>query len=191
MRQLRDARTPTLAVGLAATALAADAAFAVFSVVGEPFGTLNDLGNGVAGVLAAGLVATATDPEDRGQRWLAWIGAAVSAAGSALVISRATGWLLAGFVSAVGFALIGPGVVRASARLAERGTVSPRMATTGKVIGWLMASSVTAAVPVAMRLDDAATAPGWSWLTFTGIGVALLGLPIWAIAVARSVRARA
>lgn len=186
---MRD-RTPGMATAFAATALAADAAFGVFSVVGEPFGTINDLGNGAAGILAAGFVATATDPDDVAARSLASIGAAVSAAGSALVVTHTTGWLLAGFVSGLGFGLIGPGIVRASDRLAQRGAISPRLAVTGRAIGWLMASGVSAALPVALRLDDPGAAPAWSWLTFVGIAVGLVPFPLWAIAVARSIRAR-
>ena len=181
-------RERDLAIAFATTALAADAAFGIFSVVGEPFGSINDFGNGVAGLLAAGFVVSATDEGDRGVRSLAWAGAVVSVAGSALVITHTSGWLLAGFVSGLGFGLIGPGIVRASDRLAQRGEISPRLATAGRLIGWLMATGVTAVVPAALRLDDAATAPAWSWLTFLGVAVGLLPLPLWAIAVARARR---
>src|SRR5262245_14729646 len=105
----------------AVTALAADVAFAVFIAVGEPFGSLNDLGDGVAGLLAAGLVTMATHRDDRIVRSVAWAGAVVSGVGSALVITHTTGWLLAGFVSALGYGLIGPGVARAADRLDKQG----------------------------------------------------------------------
>lgn len=183
-------RTRTLATGFATAALGADASLGVFSVVGEPFGTINDIGIGLSGFLAAGFVAAATDADDGGIRALALTGAAVSAAGSALVVTHTTGWLLAGFVSGLGFGLIGPGVARASARLAQRREIDSRLESTGRVMGWLMATGVTAAVPVVLRIDDAAAAPGWSWLTFLGIGVGLIAAPLWAIAVVRSARAR-
>ena len=184
-------RTRSLATAFAATALAGGTAFAVFLAVGEPFGSLNDLGNGVAGLLAAGLVTSATDPDDRAVRRVAWVGGVVSAVGSALVITHTTTWVLAGFVSALGYGLLGPGVARASDRLAQCGEVGPRLARAGRVIGWLMTTGLSAVVPVAMRLDDPATVPGWSWLTSVGIAVGLLPLPLWAIAMARSTRARA
>lgn len=176
-----------MAVAAATSTIASGVAFAVFAVAGEPWGSINDIGVAISGFTIAGLTSTATSGSAGPLRVLSWAGALVTAAGSALVVNRTTGWLLAGFVGSVGFGMMGPGVMAASRELANKGVISPRLGFTGQVTGGLMTLGLSAAVPVALRMDDPAKAPWWSWLTMIG-SVALLLVPIWAIGVARSRR---
>src|SRR5215217_7391513 len=75
----------------------------LFFTVGGPFGTLNDIFNGVAGILS-GVLAWTLRPAfymNSFARWvmplLAAIGAIVVVIGSILIIFDVTGWVLAGW----------------------------------------------------------------------------------------------
>ena len=183
-----DSTTGRLATAAGVTALAADAAFVVFSAGVEPFGPINDVGNAIAGVLA-GCVAWRLRHRAGGPATgLAIAGATVGVIGSWLVVSRTTGWLLAGFVSASGFALIGPSVALAARRLGAEGVLAPRLARFGEVTGWIMTLGVTAFAPVALRVDDASSAPFWAWLTFSGMVGAFVLYPVWAVMLGRQAR---
>jgi hypothetical protein len=180
-----DSTTGRLATAAGITALAADAAFFVFSAGVEPFGPINDVGNALAGALA-GCVAWRLRHRAGGPATgLAIAGATVAVIGSWLVVSQTTGWLLAGFVSAAGFALIGPSVALAARRLGAAGVLPSGLARFGEVTGWVMTLGVTALAPVAMRVDDASTAPFWAWLTFSGMAGAFVLYPVWAIRLGR------
>ena len=119
-------------------------------------------------------------------------GAAVAAAGSGLVLDG-DHWLAAGQAScqASGFGLIGPSVVAANSSLSADGLVPPRLAVLGRAAGYVMTFGLTAAIPVAMRVDDAATAPGWTWFTMIGWFGAMIIYPAWAIWLGRVARRRA
>jgi hypothetical protein len=184
-----DRDTGGLAITVGAVALASDALFAVFVVVGEPFGSMNDIGIAATGVLAGALACRLSPRLASPTIVAALLGAVIAAFGSWLVVSQTTGWLLAGFASAVGFGLIGPSVIIASRALAARGVASPGLSRLGVIAGAFMTFGLTAAAPALMRVDDAATAPAWTWLTLgSGIGSFVL-YPIWAIWLGRSLRA--
>jgi hypothetical protein len=182
---MADDRGQLMAAAVATTAIASDVAFALFAVAGEPWGSINDIGIAISGFAIAGLTSTATDASAQSVRILSWAGAAVTAAGSALVVSRTTGWLLAGFVGSVGFGMLGPGIVAASNELSRTGRISPRLGLFGRATGLLMTLGLTATVPSAMRVDDPAKAPWWSWLTLVAPAAGLGLLPAWAIGVVR------
>ena len=82
-----------------------------FAVGGGPFGFLNDVTNGMVGVLS--MVLAWLWVSDRSARWsrvgiaAATAGAVVMVIGSILIIFDITGWYLAGLVSGLGSALIG------------------------------------------------------------------------------------
>ena len=180
----RDTGPVALAAGLVVVGSAA--CIATYFAVGGPFGTMNDVGNAAAGVLGGLLawrlhrhVASRASAPAAG---LAVIGAAVSVVGSALVVSGTTGWLLASLVSSVGFAAIGTSLVVANRSAVA--TAWPRgLRRLGIAAGALMAVGVILAPGIALGLDDAATAPGWVWLGFTGWLGTYVVFPIWAIRV--------
>jgi hypothetical protein len=196
IRQVRDGRinvttpgidqtTRRLATALGVSAIAADASFLVFTAVGQPFGSLNDAGNGLTAVLAGWLAWTLRGRTGSPVAGLSLVGAAVAVGGSWMVISGTSGWLLAGFVSGVGFALVGPSVVLASRSLVADGLVTRRFALVGQSAGWIMLVGVTGIVPALMRLDNDATAPAWAWLPFVGWISTFVLLPAWAIWLGR------
>jgi hypothetical protein len=174
-----------LATAAGVVAIGADAAIVAFFTVGEPWGTINDAGFAALGVLAGGLAWRLRAAGGTPATAAAVAGGAVAAIGSSLVISGATGWLLAGFVGAVGYGLIGPSVVTASAALTREGLAPRGLGRLGRAAGLLMAVGLTAAIPAAMRMDDPATTPGWAWLTMAGFAGPAIVYPIWALWLAR------
>ena len=180
-----DRTTASIAMAAGAVAIAADAAFGVFSSVGEPWGSINDVGNGAFGVLAGWLAWSVRRRTGLPAACLGLAGAAVAVAGSWLVLGGQTGWLLAGFVSTAGFSLIGPSVFLTSRSLEADGLVSRAIGRLGAAAGLIMSLGITGILPAAMRIDDAATAPGWAWLTFGGWIGAFLLYPVWSIIVGR------
>jgi hypothetical protein len=185
-----DQATRRLATGVGVAAIAADAAYFAFVAVGQPFGSLNDAGNGVTAVLAGWLAWSLRQRTGTPAAALALGGAAIGVGGSWMVVSGTSGWLLAGFVSGVGFALIGPSVILASRSLLSDGVVSRRFALVGQTAGWIMLVGALGIVPALMRMDDPGTAPTWSWLPFVGWISTFILIPAWAIWLGRGGNAR-
>jgi hypothetical protein len=105
-------RTGRLALVTAVVTLLGVASLIIFYAIGGgPFGFLNDVANGLVGLLSM-LLAWLWIPargtvSSRLAIAAATVGAIVTVAGSILIIFDITGWYLAGLVSSVGNALIG------------------------------------------------------------------------------------
>ena len=160
----------------------------LFFLAGGPFGTINDVGNGVVGVLS-GLLAWTLRSVDTSRAataqavvvGVAALGAAVTVVGSVLVVSGSTGFLLAGLVSSVGFALIGLWLFALNWSMREEERWSRWLPKLGIVAGALMAVGITALPGILIRVDDMESAPSWVWIGFLGwIGVYVL-YPVWSI----------
>lgn len=183
--------TPELAIAVGAVSIGSALCIATFSVVGGPFGTINDLGNAAAGVLSAGLAWQLRGVLPGRSRTVglgaAFVGSALAVTGSSLVVSGTTGWLLAGLVSSVGYAGIGAWLVLANR---EAPAAWPRqLRRLGVVAGALMITGLLALPGIALRQDDPASAPGWVWLGFLGwLGIYLV-YPAWAISLGLGQRA--
>ncbi|HEX7197820.1 MAG TPA: hypothetical protein VF364_13420 [Candidatus Limnocylindria bacterium] len=180
-----------IAVGWVAGALAAVCAVSLVSLIllfvaGGPFGQINDVGNALIGVLSAAL-AFLLVREAGGWAGVAAavVGAALTVWGSWLVMSGSTGFVLAGFVSAVGFGFIGLwlAVVAWSPPADDWWggmLLLVRITAIAMVVGGLVA------VPGAlMRIDAFEDVPGWLWLFSLGwLGVYAL-YPLVAFALGR------
>jgi len=150
------------------------------------FGTLNDLFNAVlalAGVAVLWLLFTrfrsSLGPLHVALLALAVIGALVAVWGSVLVMSGRTGFMLAGFYTGAGFALIG--LLMAALSFTPRGNALPAgLATFGIVTGLLMALGL-AGVPGILRSIDAWDGLPMTLTTLWGIGwmATLLIQPVW------------
>jgi len=144
------------------------AAFNAVSIVllysGIPiFGPLNDAGVALAGLLQGVLAwrlqlipALRVPP---GVLLLGMLGGIVAAVGSALVMSHATGWFLAGLVTLLGFALLGPWVIAVAGRARAVPEWPGRFVAFGQATGGLMCIGVIGGLGLPTRLDDPATAP--------------------------------
>jgi hypothetical protein len=157
--------------------------------VGGPFGFLNDVANGLIGLLSLALAWLWVRNRRGGWSTLAIafasLGAIVMVLGSLLIIVDITGWYLAGLVSSVGSALLGIWLLIAnrlhrSAPELPRGLILLGM-TTGifMIIGWLALAGVIA------RIDDPQLAPLYvnagllNWM-----GTYLL-YPVWCLWLSR------
>src|SRR5262245_8530878 len=80
----------------------------LFFAVGEPFGTLNDIFNGLLAITIGTLAWKmyveyhAKSPDSLVALILALLGVVIAVIGSVLVIFNFTGWVLAGFYTGVG-----------------------------------------------------------------------------------------
>jgi hypothetical protein len=161
----------------------------IFFAAGGPFGFINDVANGLVGLLSLALAWLWV--RNRRSGWstaaiaVAALGAIVMVIGSLLIIFNITGWYLAGLVSSVGNALLGIWLLIAN-RLHRRAPELPRGLimlgiTTGifMIIGWLTIAGVIA------RIDDPQLAP---WYVNAGLvnwtGTYLL-YPIWCVWLSR------
>src|SRR5690349_21844162 len=81
----------------------------LFFTVGGPFGTLNDIFNGLTGLLSGALAIGLSRQFQTGKIWLIFssLGTLFAVIGSVLVIYEITGWYLAGLYTSMGYALIG------------------------------------------------------------------------------------
>ncbi len=181
-QQQRDVNR--LALGIGVVAAGSAVSLATYFAAQGPFGTINDVGNASTGVLTAALAWRLRHDLPAGTGALALgaatAGAALTVVGSGLVVSGTTTFLLGGLVSSVGFAGIGAWLFAASRSPRIGRAWSSPLRRLGLAAGALMATGVVAIPGVILRLDDAATAPWWAWLGFTGwLGIYVV-LPLWA-----------
>jgi len=170
----------TIARALTAAAVVTWGSLILFFIVGGPFGTINDLGNGVLAVLCGVLALLLHSRRRIAATMFAAAGAAISVFGSFLVLSNTAGYFFAGLVSASGFGLIGIWLLvisRSGDLPASRSAL---------IAGAVMALGIVNVAGVVEGRDDQDAAPGW--LVAAGVcwaGTYLL-LPMWAIRFARS-----
>jgi hypothetical protein len=185
MHEARTRNTSRLTLAIGAVAAGSAACLATYFTVGGPFGTINDIGNAATGVLSGWLAwRLHREPALRtGNVFLgsALAGAALTVAGSALVVSGTTGWLYAGLVSSVGFAGIGAWLVATSRRSSQSGAWPRNLARHALVAGGLLITGVLSLPGIPLRLDDPATAPWWIWLGFVSWLGTYVVYPAWAI----------
>ena len=185
MNMTRHQGTSRLALAIGLSAAGSATCLAVFFAVQGPFGTINDIANAATGVLSAGL-AWRLRRQIPGRLanlsvGAATVGAGLTVAGSALVISGTTGFFLAGLVSSVGFAGIGAWLLVLTRADAMAAVLPRRLRLLGIAAGALMALGIAAAPGIVLGLDDMAAAPAWVWIgliSWLGIFVAY---PAWAI----------
>ena len=177
--------TARLSIAVGAVAVGTVGCLATYFAVGGPFGTINDVGNAATGILSALLAwrLRAHVPGRTGEVALcaAVGGAALTVAGSALVVSGTTGFFLAGLVSALGYAGIGGWLLLLN-RSGRWASLQPRMVRrVGLVAGALMALGLVSVPGILLRLDDMATAPAWVWIGFLSWLGTYVAYPLWAV----------
>lgn len=178
-----------LALAIAVLALLAVAFLIIFYAVGGPFGTANDVANGLLGLSSIALAWLWLSPRatalSRVGLAAATLGGIVMLIGSILIIFDITGWYLAGLVSSSGSALIGIWLLvanrlhRRSGRLPRRLIMLGMTSAIFMILGWLAVPGVVA------RIDDPQLAP---WFVNAGLlswtGTYLL-YPIWCLWLSR------
>jgi hypothetical protein len=97
------------------------------------------------------------------------------------VVSGRTGYLLAGLVESLGFALIGVWLIALNRSLSHTTWRPQRLAGLGIAAGAVLTIGFVLVPGIAMGFDDASTAPVWVWIGFLGwLGIFFL-LPAWCI----------
>jgi hypothetical protein len=143
------------------------------------------VGNAATGVLAGMLAWRLRRELPDDTRWVATgaalAGAALTVAGSSLVLSGTTGFLLAGLISSVGFAGIGAWLLAVSRTAGRTRDWPRRLRRAGGIAGALMAFGILSAPGMVLRFDDMATAPAWVWIGFVGWLGTYVAYPAWAI----------
>ena len=164
----------------------------VFFAVGEPFGTLNDIFSGISGILC-GVLAWMLYTQhyakfpSMSQIALAFavIGAFVVALGTILVVFRITGWVLAGWYSTAGYALIGIWLVMFCYSMLNNTALPHQLTMFGLIVGLVMAVGLVALPGVLNKVDTMDALPGYLNISYIGYLGDIL-FPIWSIWLART-----
>jgi hypothetical protein len=165
----------------------------IFYTVGQPFGTLNDISNGLLGILTgvvAVLAYTYVQTESAILSLtgliLALTGTVTVAIGSALVVSGRMGWFQAGYYTSAGFGLLGLWLVGVNAVAGANGW-SQGLIVAGLVIGGVMALGLLAIRGIFTGVDGWEASP-W-YVKYVGVSASSLGwlvlYPIWLIFLGR------
>lgn len=156
----------------------------MFFMVGQPFGTLNDIFNGLAGI-SSGILAWMLYTEHRATSpslfrvgiVLAWVGVISVVIGSILVILEITGWVLAGLYSSAGTALIGLWVLVFNYSMMKNNLLTRNLNLWGLVAGVLMVTGLVVLPGIFSGFDSETTVP---WYLYVA-GLSALGGIIYII----------
>jgi hypothetical protein len=182
----------TTALAIAVVDAAGIACLIAFSLTGGPFGTLNDIANGVVGGLSTVLALVTyarTEPDRlRVAPAASIVGGAIMIIGSVLVIFDVTGWYLAGLVSSLGGAFIGLWLVIVDRWRGGLLQLPAHTRLLGRAAGIVMLFGFLAVPGILTGVDDWDASPWYvtasqvSWL-----GTYLL-FPIWCVLLSRAPR---
>ncbi len=152
-----------LAYAVVVTGILSGICLALFFALGSDnvFGPLNDITSGLLAILS-GVLASLIYAHFRDKfSWLglvitigAWIGALFILTGTVLVLSRFTGWVLAGLYSTTGYAFIGLWLLGFNST-ARRGRLLPdRLTSLGLISGAIMILGFAAVPGIFARIDS-------------------------------------
>ena len=150
------------------------------------FGPINDVGVGVFGALIA-VLAWKLDALARAQQprmstlplAAALVGGVIVVLGSALVVGRITGWVLAGLVTNLGYAVIGLWAATINRRAGRSASWPAGLSRLGLAAGSIMLLGFFTIPAIAMRVDSMAGAPSSMYVGYLGgLGWFVL-LPDW------------
>jgi hypothetical protein len=150
-----------LAIATGAVGLLGLVFIILFFTVGQPFGTLNDICNGLAAVLSA-VLAGMLYPKIQSQSPLlsqvtlaiAIFGAILALVGSYLAISGVSGWYLAGLYTVTGYALIGLWLLGLAYLALQDHSLPQGLAIFGLITGLILALGLVAILGIFRGLDD-------------------------------------
>jgi hypothetical protein len=166
----------------------------LFYTVGRPFGSLNDISNGLLGILS-GILAVLLYTQVRAKSRvlsligliLALVGAVSVPIGSALVVSGRMGWFQAGYYTSAGFGVMGLWLVGLNAARDQGNGWSQGLIVAGLVIGGIMALGLVV-IPGFFTGMNGWDASPW-YVKYVGASTSSLGwlvlYPIWLILLGR------
>lgn len=160
----------------------------LFFTLGGPFGTLNDICNGLTGILSGALAWILYKKFQTGLTFLifALIGALAIVLGSILVIFEITGWYLAGLYTSAGYALIGLWVAALNYSVRQLNFWSQRLVKLGLFSGVMMALGLATIPAIINRIDAWELGPWYvNYVGLLGSLGYLLVYPLWCILLGR------
>ena len=170
-----DRTTALVAIAAGVVGTGSAVALGIFFAAGEPFGTINDFGGAIFAAIAAVLAWRLTGPA--AITYLAIIGSVIAIVGAALVISKTTGFFLAGLVTSAGWGLFAIWLLVYCWSMRSGGQLSRWLVMVGLVAGALMLTGLAVIPGIAMRVDDFNTAPAWIYIGF----VSWLGILVYLV----------
>jgi len=169
---------------------------AIFFTVGEPFGTLNDIFNGISGILCSVLAwmlysqhHTKSLLMSQIALTLAVIGAFVVVLGTILVVFKITGWVLAGWYTTAGYALIGIWLAMFCYSMLNNTALPHQLTMFGLITGLVMAVGLVALLGILNKVDTMEALPVYLNISYVGYLGDIL-FPIWSIWLARALAAK-
>jgi len=165
----------------------------LFFTIGGPFGILNDISNGVTGILSGVLAWSLFHKFHSGQTFLIFslIGALGVMVGSALIIYDITGWYLAGLCTSAGYALIGLWLCTLNYSVRQFNPWPQRLMTLGLISGIIMALGLLTIPAIINRIDEWELGPWYvNYIGQLGSLGYLLLYPLWCILVGRNLLLR-
>ena len=175
------------AIATATTGVLSTLFLVVFFAGVQAFGPLNDAFIGITAILAAILAGFLTVADRSGGSFTkamliaaATAGAIVVAAGSILVMSRTTGFLLSGLYMAFGNALIGLWLLSWGLINKAQLSATPRLQAFGVITGAFMVIGLVAIIGMIKRADDWESLPRYV-AYLAGVGaIGWIGVfPVW------------
>lgn len=186
-----------MAITTAATAVLALVFIGLMAAVHPFFGTLNDIFNGLLGILLAVLAwmlyaehHAKTPPGSQIALILAVVGAVIAVIGSVLVIFKYTGWVLAGFYTSIGDAIIGLWLAMFCYAMLRNTAFPHNLMTFGLVTGILMAVGLISVLGITTGIDSIESLPWYLNVGYLGYVGTYILYPIWAIWLGRVLLSR-
>jgi hypothetical protein len=182
-----------MAIVTGVSAILAVITITLMSTVNNSFGIANDFFNGIIGISSAVLAwmlyaehHTKAPLMSQITLALAVVGAIFTIVGSVLVIKGFTGYVLAGWYSAIGFALIGLWLVAFCYSMQPADALPHSLIVFGLVAGAFMAVGLIGIPGIFTGIDSMESMPWYLYIAFFGwLGTYLL-YPIWAIWLGRN-----
>jgi len=177
-----------MAIATGTAVILAGVTITLMYTVNMIFGPINDVLNGIAAILSAVLAWMlyaqhhARSPlMSQVALGLAVLGAILAAVGSVLVIFRFTGFVLAGWFTGLGYALLGLWLAAFCYSMLGNEVFPNKLIAFGIVTGIVMAMGILSLTGILSRIDSMEALPWYlnvAYLAFLGIYILY---PIWGI----------
>jgi len=177
-----------MAIATGTAVILAGVTITLMYTVNMIFGPINDVLNGIAAILSAVLAwmlyaqhHSRSPLMSQVALGLAVLGAILAAVGSVLVIFRFTGFVLAGWFTGLGYALLGLWLAAFCYSMLGNEVFPNKLIAFGIVTGIVMAMGILSLTGILSRIDSMEALPWYlnvAYLAFLGIYILY---PIWGI----------
>jgi hypothetical protein len=166
---------------------------ALMATVNPSFGKVNDVFNAIVGVSSVVLAWMLYVEHPAKSPWLsqialalAVIGAIFTIVGSILIIFGYTDFVLAGWFTGVGYALIGLWLMAFCSSMQPGNTLPHNLVLFGLVVGAFMAVGLIGIPGIIAKIDSMESMPWYLYVAFFGYLGTYILFPIWTIWLGRN-----